>query len=136
MRILLKKRLFGQFEFGLMYGGIVLLLLLAARFLPLLELSPHCIFKSFTGLPCPTCGVTRSLVFLSNGWLLRSFAMNPLFFVCCCLFLFVFLYRLVIVAFRLPGFVVAIEENEKDWARLTAIVLVVVNWIYLLAAHS
>ncbi len=37
-----------------------------------------CPFLTATGLPCPFCGLTRSLLSLSQGELLRSFWYHPL----------------------------------------------------------
>jgi Protein of unknown function (DUF2752) len=36
-----------------------------------------CLFKEVTGLPCPSCGTTRSLLLLIHGRFLESFMMNP-----------------------------------------------------------
>jgi Protein of unknown function (DUF2752) len=36
-----------------------------------------CLFKEVTGLPCPSCGTTRSLLLLVHGQIRDSFMMNP-----------------------------------------------------------
>ncbi|MGA7159813.1 MAG: DUF2752 domain-containing protein [Bacteroidota bacterium] len=36
-----------------------------------------CLFKEITGLPCPSCGTTRSLLLLMSGRLHESLMMNP-----------------------------------------------------------
>ncbi len=36
-----------------------------------------CPFKAVTGMPCPTCGMTRSLVALSHGDIGASLACHP-----------------------------------------------------------
>ena len=36
-----------------------------------------CLFKEVTGLPCPSCGTTRSLLLLAHGQLRDSFMTNP-----------------------------------------------------------
>ena len=36
-----------------------------------------CLFKEVTGLPCPSCGTTRSLLLLMNGEFRASLMMNP-----------------------------------------------------------
>ncbi len=36
-----------------------------------------CLFKEVTGLPCPSCGTTRSLLLLMHGQFRESFMMNP-----------------------------------------------------------
>ncbi|MGA9406545.1 MAG: DUF2752 domain-containing protein [Bacteroidota bacterium] len=36
-----------------------------------------CLFKEITGLPCPSCGTTRSLLLLMGGHFHESLMMNP-----------------------------------------------------------
>jgi hypothetical protein len=36
-----------------------------------------CYFRSLTGLPCPGCGLTRSLCAIAKGAMLRSFEYHP-----------------------------------------------------------
>ncbi len=36
-----------------------------------------CLFKEITGLPCPSCGTTRSLLLLISGQFHESLMMNP-----------------------------------------------------------
>src|SRR4030067_1301132 len=101
MRIRLKKRLPGELEFGIIYGGIAVLALSAGRALPVTRLFPSCVFKGLTGIPCPTCGSTRSVVSLSQGHVLGSFAENPLLAACIMTALFYFIYSLIARAFSL-----------------------------------
>jgi len=44
-------------------------------------LQPLCPFKRLTGLPCPTCGMTRGALCLLHGDVLAAVAFNPLVFV-------------------------------------------------------
>ncbi len=37
----------------------------------------HCLFKSITGLPCPTCGYSTAIGCLLTGNILHSFLHNP-----------------------------------------------------------
>lgn len=37
-----------------------------------------CLFKNITGIPCPSCGITRSLLMLIAGDLPGALLMNPL----------------------------------------------------------
>jgi len=36
-----------------------------------------CIFRTVTGIPCPSCGTSRAIIQLSQGDLWGSFLMNP-----------------------------------------------------------
>ncbi|HOK05383.1 MAG TPA: DUF2752 domain-containing protein [Victivallales bacterium] len=60
-----------------------------ARFLP------DCMFKKITGLPCPTCGMSRAFCCLSRGNFLSAFYYNPLSFI---------LYPLILAGVILPFF--------------------------------
>ena len=37
-----------------------------------------CLFRNVTGLPCPSCGVTRSLLLIIGGDLQQALLVNPL----------------------------------------------------------
>src|SRR5438105_2664173 len=42
------------------------------------SLPTPCLFKEITGLPCPSCGITRALLLLAHGNLSASLFLNPL----------------------------------------------------------
>lgn len=56
------------------------LFLAVARFVPFERLPSPCVFFHLTGLPCPTCGMTRSVIALTHLNLSRAVQMNPLGF--------------------------------------------------------
>ncbi|HEX9019901.1 MAG TPA: DUF2752 domain-containing protein [Nitrospirota bacterium] len=130
MRFSLKKRASGQIEFGIIYGGIALLALVTARFLPVLTL-PSCAFKGLTGLPCPTCGSTRSVVHLAHGDILHSLAMNPLTALCFLGAVVYLLYSLITLMPGIPRLGIVLTAREKNAVRIVAIHLLLVNWFYL-----
>ena len=39
---------------------------------------PVCVFKKATGIPCPSCGATRSMIALINGDFLKAVLLNPI----------------------------------------------------------
>lgn len=131
MQIVLKKRAPGHMEFGIIYGGIVLLALLAGRFLPVLALAPPCVFKALVGVPCPTCASTRSIVCLSHGDVVSAFFMNPLVLAGALTALVYLLYSLFTSFFDVPRIVVSLSGKEKDRIRALAALLILVNWLYL-----
>ncbi len=131
MRIVFRQREQGDLDFGLLYGGIVLLGLLAVRFLPVARILPSCSIRSFLGIPCPSCGTTRSLVSLVRGDVLGSLAMNPLAAVLIFIALLWFCYSVLAAILVLPRPSLILTENEKNALRLGAVMLVLANWAYL-----
>jgi hypothetical protein len=69
----------GDIEFVIIYGSIAVMALAAALYLPLTDMVPACVFRTVTGIPCPSCGITRSLVHLAHGDIAGSLILNPLF---------------------------------------------------------
>lgn len=52
--------------------------LVATFFMPTAGLAVHlCLFKWITGLPCPGCGLTRSITFLSQGDFHHALVYHP-----------------------------------------------------------
>lgn len=130
----LKKRTRGGIEFAIIYGTIALLALAAGRFLPICDLAPSCVFKTLTGLPCPSCGSTRSVAYLAHGHFLSAFSMNPLVtagFVAAVLAL---VYCAATLVFDLRRIRVFFSEREKAVFRIVAVVIVLLNWFYLVVA--
>lgn len=37
-----------------------------------------CLFKNVTGMPCPSCGMTRAFLFLGHGQIAKATALHPL----------------------------------------------------------
>jgi hypothetical protein len=132
MRVVLNKRAAGRIEFGLIYGGIALLALLAGGILPVLSFSPSCVLKGITRIPCPTCGSTRALVLLAHGELVAALAMNPLTVVCLLAAVLIFFTSLVTFVFDLPGISLDLSEQEGSIVRYGVIGLVFGQWCYLI----
>jgi len=134
MRIELKKRSTGQIEFGIIYGSIALFLLVSARVLPILSITPSCVFKGITGIPCPTCGATRSVVLLSKGYLATAFAMNPLVTLSLIAAVTYFLYSVITLTFNIPQLSFLLTDHEKKAVHTMAVILILVQWAYLISA--
>jgi hypothetical protein len=130
MHLTLKKRASGDIVFGLIYGTIAILALIAVRFLPVLELMPSCVFRAFTGIPCPTCGATRSLVHLANGNLSASFGMNPAIALFIFAALLMFAYD-VATLFSGSRISLSLTPREATLIRAGAVVVLLANWAYL-----
>jgi len=130
-----EKRQPDHAQWGAVYGGIILVALIAARFFrPLLRLAPPCTFHALTGLPCPSCGATRSAVFLAEGHLLDSLRVNPLFFAA---YVALIVWGVVGVWSSLSkrSLRLALSTWEKRALRIATVIAVVANWLYLILSR-
>jgi hypothetical protein len=87
-----------------------------------------CPLKRATGLPCPTCGVTRGGLLLLRGRVADAFACNPLVFT----FLSV---AFGVLALRAVGGVairVRLTRPERIAAWCIAAALLAANWVYVI----
>ena len=134
MRFVLRKKQRSHIEFALIYGGIAILLLVAGRILPVTQLAPDCVFKAITGIPCPTCGSTRSVLLLSHGHLIAAFRMNPATGAVFVSALIAFLCRLLALAFDLPGVHIGFSDREKNLVRISAMLAFLLNWAYVITS--
>ncbi len=131
MQFDLKKKKQGEIEFGIIFGGIVLLAILAARFLPVLAVAPSCVFRTLTGFPCPACGSTRSLVHLAHGDIVHAFVMNPLTATCMFFAVVYLFYSVLSRVFAVPRVRFVLTDREKDGIRGAAVLILLLNWVYL-----
>ena len=134
MRFVLRKKQPSQIEFALIYGGLAILLLVAARILPVAQLAPDCVFKAITGIPCPTCGSTRAVILLSHGHLESAFRMNPATGAVFVTALLAFLCRLIVLAFDLPGIHIGFSGREKNLVRISVVLALLLNWAYVITS--
>jgi hypothetical protein len=145
--------------YGIIYGGIIIFLLMSSLVIsetPLLSnlintyskqsiaFNPFvCTFKKITGLPCMTCGGTRSFFYFAHLKFKNSFSMNPLVFLTVTILL---LYGLIsVISFLTPKHRVnpldsnSIKKELKIsipiWLKNLMIILAIgsllINWAYL-----
>lgn len=94
-----------------------------------------CLFKAATGIPCPSCGVTRSLLSLGTGDLAGAVALNPLGLVAATLLVVCPLWMLSDALRGTDSLFRAYLTGERflarrRWAASAAVVLVAANWIW------
>ena len=94
---------------------------------------PRCLFHDFTGLPCLTCGATRSTTAFFHGHFFAAWQWNPLVFGLLCSVSVFDAYAFVVLISRAPRLrIVNLKATEKEFIRLAVIIVALSNWIYLL----
>lgn len=126
-----EKPTWGPFE---AYGAIGIGLVLVARFIPLARWLPFwgCALRENTGIPCLSCGMTRSFDWFAQGRLLDSLLINPLGFALAVVSLTAFVYLLAI-PLRLPRLEIRLSERASMVVRYGALLMLAANWGYLIA---
>ena len=98
--------------------------------------TPQCAFHTLTGLPCVTCGATRSAFQFIHGHFATSLLFNPLAFLAFCSVTIFDLYALAVLITRAPRFRLRnFTRAEKLLARRGGIALLAGNWLYLLTTR-
>jgi len=92
---------------------------------------PLCWLRKLTGVPCPSCGCTRSLAAWANLDLEQAFRFNPLFFLFC---IAILAWSALWLAeqFSQRKFLAAIKARLGPWPwwRI-GLALLALNWLYL-----
>lgn len=97
--------------------------------------TPLCPLHALTGIPCPTCGMTRAVAALLHGKIRLAFLLNPLTTSLLFAVAFYVGYAAVVVIGRLPRLRwQPLCRTESLSIRIAAILLIAANWIYLLVA--
>jgi Protein of unknown function (DUF2752) len=92
---------------------------------------PRCWLRQFTGIPCPSCGCTRSLLAWSNFDLAQALRFNPLFFICCVVGVFWFGLWSSRQLFGWP-WLNHLQFHPERWpVGRIFVLLVALNWLYL-----
>jgi hypothetical protein len=94
---------------------------------------PRCVFHELTGLPCMTCGMTRSAIQFFHGDILAASQWNPLVFAALCRLSILIAYAFIVLATRAPRLRIALwTRAEKKYARIIVIPALALNRAYLL----
>jgi len=93
-------------------------------------------FRAITGLPCVTCGSTRSAIEFFHGHFLSALSWNPLALVALCTLSIFNVYAFVVLITRAPRLRIAgFTATGKKFVRTAVVALLAMNWIYLLIAN-
>ena len=95
---------------------------------------PHCIFLTITGHPCMTCGATRAAIAFFHLDFWSAWKWNPLVFTALGGLSIFDAYAFAVLVSRAPRVrIVQFTPTERNFLRLTAVILLLSNWIYLLS---
>ena len=138
MRLLWRRRSVNGPDHELIWLGVsVAVVAGGAAWLALSLPWPRCPFFAVTGLPCLTCGATRCTIAFLHGDFLTALRWNPLAFVAFCAVIAFDLYAATVLVLQRPRLrIVDWSIPQKNVARIAAISLLALNWIYLLAHHD
>lgn len=103
-----------------------------------LQASDHtittCMIKSTTGIPCPSCGTTRSVMTIFHGDFAQGFLINPLGYLMIVIAIIFPFWILIDILFKKSGFHAFYLKTEKlllkKWLSIPLILLVLINWIW------
>jgi hypothetical protein len=97
----------------------------------------QCPFLAVTGYPCLTCGATRCAIALAHGNFSAAWVWNPLAMVALCFVVVFDVYAAIILVTRAARLrLTDWTRAEKNAVRIAVIILIGVNWVYLLAHHA
>ena len=93
-----------------------------------------CLTKSISGVPCPSCGTTRSIVELMDGHFITSLQWNPMGIIVLLIMVTSPIWIFFDLLFKKESFLRfygRVENQLKSkWIAIPAIGLVVINWIW------
>ena len=100
---------------------------IALRGLPECTFPLVCPLRRFFGISCPTCGMSRSIVFLLQGRIADSVAMHRLGWLVFALIVVQIPYRIWCLATRR---IVVYRPRLTEWTAVAFMLLLVVNWLF------
>lgn len=96
--------------------------------------SSTCLIKTITGVPCPSCGTTRSVFELLDGHLINSLQWNPMGIIVLLIMVTSPIWIFFDLLFKKESFLRFYGQAENHlkskWIAIPAIGLVVINWIW------
>lgn len=93
-----------------------------------------CLFKRLTGIPCPSCGSTRSVLSLLKGDFIGALISNPFGLIILSILILAPLWILYDVVLQKDSLLQVYNRTEiflrRKWIALPLILLVILNWIW------
>lgn len=120
-----------RFSPALVLAGFMLLAAAAQAVVHGILPLPRCLLLQFTGVPCPTCGCTRSLAAWTHFDVASAFQFNPLFFLGCVGLIGWALVRLLRTATLTSDHETTPLPIHRNVVWAIGATAVVLNWLYL-----
>lgn len=118
-------------QLAYIWGGLALSVVALKPLWPVLvPLLRPCLFHSLTGIPCPSCGATRSVLALLDGQVGDAIFYNPLIFTATLVFLIGGLLA-PLWAWR-HGTAPRLTQPLPLWLRLSVVIAIAINWCWLI----
>jgi hypothetical protein len=98
-----------------------------------IAIAPHlrpCTFRNLTGIPCPSCGMTRTALAFLDGDFCSAVAVNPLATIVAAAFIIGGGMALIWVLVRGPVPTLKLSWSRRWTGAVAGVVLI--NWIYLI----
>lgn len=93
-----------------------------------------CLFKNVTGIACPSCGSTRSVISIIKGNVGDAAYINPLGFVIAALMLLIPVWLAYDIVLGKDSLYRSYGRFEKTmqvkWIAIVLIILIIANWIW------
>ncbi len=93
---------------------------------------PVCVFRSWTGLPCPTCGSTRMVERLLAGDVAGALGWNPMVFIGLTAIAVWGVGSAIRVGLGLPAVRLILKKQDRVIVRALAIITLIAGWGYLI----
>ncbi len=97
------------------------------------DFSP-CIFKNVTGIACPSCGTTRSILHLSQGYFKEAVLINPIGIIIAIVMTVVPLWLAYDLLFKKDTLYKGYKKFESvlqiKWVAIILVILIIMNWVW------
>ena len=92
-----------------------------------------CLFRKITGIPCPSCGTTHSVLSIIKGDFGAAFYQNPLGFLLALMLVIIPVWIIIDLITGGDSFLLFYKKTEtflrNRWVAIPAIILVMIIWI-------
>lgn len=98
-----------------------------------------CIIKTITGVPCPSCGATRSVMSIFHGHFTEAFFWNPLGFLLATILVLVPIVLLYDKYYHKQSLLIIYQKTEQTLRNkkvyIPLILMIIINWAWNIYKH-